>query len=1184
MLITYAAYLDDPAFDPGAPTHVGFEAWRAARPELASILQRLLRADPLAALALGRARRGGQRAEGGLGGGGDDGHGGEEDEDGEEDGAEAAEARAAAAALLARRAGSVLGPRTILKSDHFPGCQSPHLPPGPPGAPNFRRAPGARVFGGAVPTAAGVRAALEAVGAGPGGRRRAVWHVMREEPVLYVNGEPYVLREAGRPFKNLLEYRGIGAERLDAMESRLRADALAEAGRAGGRLLVTTEAAAGGGGRRVRDRFVELARGGDAVATPRQVFEALAARGYRVEYVRVPLTDGACPRPEDFDAFAAAAARAGPGDALVYTCQLGGGRTTVGMAAGCLLRGAVASADFEEGAPGVGGLGIGGNGGSGRGVGGRLGGAGGGEDEDDVASPPGAAPCGAPRLDEDLGGASPPASEADPAERYQHELLEAEEAEEEAASAAAFSGGTPPPPDGALGAPALGGAGASAPPPDGPPPAPARGGGYGAPPPPPPRARLDSGDYVGVRRFVRMLEAGGAARAEVDAVADAVGAVVHLRAAIQRYRRPKDAARFFRPELRARHAAFSRGAAYLERYCLLVAFAAYLRERRAAGGGGGGAAGDGAGRAAQQLPGLPPGGFAAWLAARPDVAAARAAIHANPAAALAPVPAAFDARALAAPPAGGAAPPLARPGADVPEDEQRRVLLRRRGAVVGRRTILKSSAPPPDASGGGGAAPAAPAALAVPGVAEARAADGLPVFTVGAATVAGLRALLSRLGAGPETPPAKQTIAVVTDLREEMVLYVNGGAYLRRELEMPAAALHHAGVRAAQLEALEARLAGDAAAEAAAWGGRLLLHREAPAASAEAPAPDAGAADGGDAAAAAEEITQATGYQPAARVTAFWELVAGGEGGDGAVDSAAAAGARRVDAGLATPAQVFAALAAEGFRLRYRRAPMSRERTPQAEDLDALCAQVAPAEAAGDAFSVILAEPREVFVFLSRTAAGSSARFAAAFACAALEWRRARGAVGASDSDDGDATPAGLTPRRSAPPSPLAGAGGAGAPPAAKRARAAGALLRAESGADAPDAPARRLEDGEWRGVMNLCRVLPRGAGAKAAVDAAVRAAGPVGDLRADALRCRRAAADSAARPGAASAARRLGLHYLQRYFLLVAFRAYLESRAARPRRGRRAGAGTPVAPTTFAQWVAARREVAYLLSTLELE
>ena len=40
--------------------------------------------------------------------------------------------------LVANRSGAVLGPHTILKEDHFPGCQSPHLPPSIPGVPNFR--------------------------------------------------------------------------------------------------------------------------------------------------------------------------------------------------------------------------------------------------------------------------------------------------------------------------------------------------------------------------------------------------------------------------------------------------------------------------------------------------------------------------------------------------------------------------------------------------------------------------------------------------------------------------------------------------------------------------------------------------------------------------------------------------------------------------------------------------------------------------------------------------------------------------------------------------------------------------------------------------------------------------------------------------------------------------------------
>ncbi len=43
-----------------------------------------------------------------------------------------------------------------------------------------------------------------------------------------------------------------------------------------------------------------------------------------------------------------------------------------------------------------------------------------------------------------------------------------------------------------------------------------------------------------------------------------------------------------------------------------------------------------------------------------------------------------------------------------------------------------------------------------------------------------------------------------------------------------------------------------------------------------------------------------------------------------------------VDRGLATPLEVFQGLALEGYQLTYQRVPLSRERTPEAADLDAL--------------------------------------------------------------------------------------------------------------------------------------------------------------------------------------------------------------------------------------------------------
>ena len=49
-----------------------------------------------------------------------------------------------------------------------------------------------------------------------------------------------------------------------------------------------------------------------------------------------------------------------------------------------------------------------------------------------------------------------------------------------------------------------------------------------------------------MRRFTRLLEDGDDAKRELDAIIDAAGAVVNLRTAISRYRKPRNRFRFFR--------------------------------------------------------------------------------------------------------------------------------------------------------------------------------------------------------------------------------------------------------------------------------------------------------------------------------------------------------------------------------------------------------------------------------------------------------------------------------------------------------------------------------------------------------------------------------------------------------------------------------------------------------------
>ena len=72
--------------------------------------------------------------------------------------------------------------------------------------------------------------------------------------------------------------------------------------------------------------------------TPKEVYQALKAEGYQVDYHRVPLTDGVAPGEAAFDMFFEHLKDARAEDPLVFNCQMGSGRTTTGMVMGCLIR------------------------------------------------------------------------------------------------------------------------------------------------------------------------------------------------------------------------------------------------------------------------------------------------------------------------------------------------------------------------------------------------------------------------------------------------------------------------------------------------------------------------------------------------------------------------------------------------------------------------------------------------------------------------------------------------------------------------------------------------------------------------------------------------------------------------------------------------------------------------------
>jgi hypothetical protein len=590
--------------------------------------------------------------------------------------------------------------------------------------------------------------------------------------------------------------------------------------------------------------------------------------------------------------------------------------------------------------------------------------------------------------------------------------------------------------------------------------------------------------------------------------------------------------------------------------------------------------------------------------------------------------------------------------------------------------------------------------LPISGIADIRCAQDLPIYTVGNATVEGLCSLLSSLGAGPISLSSREgeggdgdgdmhdTITIttnnnyhviVTDLREELVLYINGTAFIRRELEMPAAALHHAGIQATRLEDLERRLLADVAAEAEGWGGKVLLHREVvvlptgnsanngggnnnnnggssshtavppPSHQGAEMVPPVSPALGGlfspgpsphiDSTTSPkdkkdekeeeeeEDITQTTEAQektkPAVQVVAFWEPVVVPLPSS----SLGTTTTTTNTVGLATAFDVFQHLIKAGYQVSYRRVPMSRERTPQASDLEQVLSQMA----------AVPPGKRPIYIFLSRTATGSSVRFATAAAATYIKWREAvevralemahynnDNGGGSSSNGNGNinsggglnvgsssfsagASPAGSSWGRNTGFAAARGArtggtsegilsaepsedGGGGGGPSSTRhtshhpMRTSLQLPRTDS--DVSELM-RNVPAGEYRGIMNLCRVLPSGGEAKAAVDAAIEGsvAKSIGNLITDIYACKQATEEERMTVGSSGgmsgsgmeayfekryAARRLGIHYLKRYAFLIMFRVYLD-------KGLESG-------VNFTRFYEERRELKHLLSTLDLE
>jgi hypothetical protein len=260
---------------------------------------------------------------------------------GEPSSLEVAANKAEEAQVFQSRAGTVLRKYSMLKCDHFPS--SSQIESNCKGVPNFRKVDGLPVFGSGQPTIPGCAEVLDEVRK-VNSPEKVLWVNCREEPVLYINGRPYCVKDRVDPFGNL-ETTGITAHELVEKELLLKKELFAEAKLYDGRVLLHGES-------KPTPEEIEIAKakghpamGGVyafweplvEVLCVHEVYGRLQKQYPEMIFLRLPITDEQEPEEKDFEELASSLKDAKPTWSVICNCQMGRGRTTTAMVLTSLL-------------------------------------------------------------------------------------------------------------------------------------------------------------------------------------------------------------------------------------------------------------------------------------------------------------------------------------------------------------------------------------------------------------------------------------------------------------------------------------------------------------------------------------------------------------------------------------------------------------------------------------------------------------------------------------------------------------------------------------------------------------------------------------------------------------------------------------------------------------------------------
>jgi len=223
--------------------------------------------------------------------------------------------------------------KAVAMADHFEKIQK--LPEPVPGCPNFRRVPGYKVYLCGQPTIAGFEKCLEKVcGTIYPKDGKIIWFNLRQEPSIYVNGEPL----CARPPNKIGEYAELGnvsREKLKEDEAEFVRVCEGRMKEADGKIKAFDVNKA--------EKEIEV----KSVVTLHDVIEGVKEKFPGLVHMRIPICNSASPLESDFDTIVSTLVGTAINTPIILNDQVGLSRATTASVAACLFKEFQISASFE---------------------------------------------------------------------------------------------------------------------------------------------------------------------------------------------------------------------------------------------------------------------------------------------------------------------------------------------------------------------------------------------------------------------------------------------------------------------------------------------------------------------------------------------------------------------------------------------------------------------------------------------------------------------------------------------------------------------------------------------------------------------------------------------------------------------------------------------------------------------